>query len=280
MTAVLLILVGGLPVLTTLLTYTLFCYEEANRTGQPLAIFLKLACRAAFRSTLSETLIFVLHPVGLWPGLWRRPRPGTSPLVILVHGLFHNPSAWILFRRWFHARGVATSCVGYPSWGGRDLEQVIADVRDHVDRLRRENPGRDIHLVGHSLGGLVLRAAVADLAPNPSIKSLTTLGTPFLGSKLAPFALHSLGRFIWHDSPSVREVAARPFPTNIQGQALWSRADNMVLPNSALWCEVPGWKNQETASISHIAMLHSREVFEDVMKVMRAASADGRGRAD
>jgi triacylglycerol lipase len=262
----------GLPVLATLLTYTLFCYEETNRTGQPLQPLLRLASRTAVKSALSEALILALHPVGLWPGLWRSPSSNSAPIVVLVHGLFHNPSAWALFRRWFHAHGLATACFHYPSWGSGDFTRTVADLRAYVETLRAEHPERDIHLVGHSLGGLLLRAAVADLSSHPNIKSLTTLGTPFHGSKLAPFALHSLGRFIWHESPTVQNVAALPFPEKIQGLALWSRADNMVLPNPALRCDLPGWKNRETADISHIAMLHSREIFREVLEAITRAA--------
>ncbi|NCD24219.1 MAG: alpha/beta fold hydrolase [Deltaproteobacteria bacterium] len=274
---IIVLFVLGIPALATLLTYTLFCYEEANRTGQDLGYFLKLGSLAAIRSALSEALVLALHPLGLWPGLWRDAQPGTAPVVVMVHGLFHNPSAWILFRRWFHARGFATACIGYSSWGAADLDQTIANVRQRVERIRQEHPGREIHLLGHSLGGLLLRAAVAELSCCPEIKTLTTLGAPFQGSKLAPFAMHSLGRFIWHESPTIRHLAALPFPKSIQGLALWSRADNMVLPTSALRCPIPGWKNQKTADISHIAMLHSREIFEETLRTIQAARQEPRG---
>jgi len=39
----------------------------------------------------------------------------------------------------------------------------------------------------------------------------------------------------------------------------------MVLPNSALHCRLPGWEERETAPVSHVAMLHSRKVFDEAV---------------
>lgn len=258
-------------IISTLLTYTLFCYEETNRTGLSVTIFTKIALRAAFKSILSEIIIIILHPIGFLPRLWNKPHLEESPIVILVHGLFHNPSAWIMFRKWFHANGMDTACFRYESWGKSELRDTIDELKIYLQHIQEEYPERDIHLVGHSLGGLLLRAALSEQS-NPKIKSLTTLGTPFNGSKLAPFSLQSLGRFIWYESTTIRNISNMPFPAKIQGLALWSQADNMVLPSSSLWCNIKGWENRQILDVSHIAMLHSRRVFAEVLNATKAAA--------
>ena len=255
------------------LSYTFFCYEEANQRGHSLAPLAGMAVRSIARSVWSEMLILVLHPLGMYPRLWRAPSSARGPLVILVHGLFHNPSAWLFFRPQLHRNGFATACFGYSSWGP-DFETTVAELRAYVLELIAENPEREIHLVGHSMGGLLLRAAVAYLEPGHPIRSLTTLGTPFRGSKLAPFALHSIGRFLCYECPTVRQVAALPFPAAIQGLCLFSPADDMVLPHVALRCTLPGWIEEETAAISHVAMLMSRSVRERVTLALREAAVD------
>jgi len=251
----------GFVALVTLLSYTLFCYEETNQTGRPLAPFLALTARTVPRSLAGELLVIVLHPLGLWPGLWTKPS-SEGPVVFMVHGLFHNQGAWILFRRRLRARGFATACHGYASWNA-DWDTTVENLKKHLRSTLDEHPGRDIHLVGHSMGGLLLRAALADM-PDPRIRTLSTLGTPFGGSKLWPFALSSLGRYLVHGGETVRKIAALPTPGHVRALALRSPADNMVLPNSALRCGLPGWEERETAPVSHVAMLHSRNVFEEV----------------
>ena len=250
-------------IVLSLLTYTLFCYEESNESGKPLPGFLSLAARTFLRSVASEFTILLLHPLGLYPGLWKEPAPGRD-LVVLAHGLFHNQSAWVLFRRWLHGRGFSTACLAYPSWGVQ-WDEAVAAMRADLKSLLDRYPDRDVHLVGHSMGGLLLWAALARLEDTGRVKSLVTMGTPFAGSKLSPFALSSLGRHLSYQGETVRQVTGLPLPAHVRRLAIHSPADNMVLPNSALRCAAPGWTESQTGPVSHVAMLHSRETFQKVM---------------
>lgn len=253
----------------SLLTYTLFCYEESNQSGKPLPPFLALAAQTFLRSVASEIVILILHPLGLYPRLWKNPTNGRD-LVVLVHGLFHNQSAWVLFRRWLHGRGFSTACLSYGSWG-RQWDETVAIVRDDVKDLLTRHPDRDVHLVGHSMGGLLLWEALTQLEDTDRrrIRSLVTMGTPFAGSKLSPFALSSLGRYLEYRGETVRRVTNLPLPAHVRRLALHSPADNMVLPNSALSCGAPGWSEKQTGPVSHVAMLHSRAVFLEVERWIR-----------
>lgn len=271
MIALLLTIVVGFTLLLTLLTYTLYCYEECNRTGRPLSRILPLAARTSLRSIVSEMLIIVLHPTGLWPGLWSRPTRGKD-LVVLVHGLFHNPSAWVLFRRRLQAHGHATACFGYASWGA-DWDEIVGKLRSYLHDLLRTDPEREVHLVGHSLGGLLLCAALDGMEDAWRIRSLVTLGAPFRGSKLSPFALSSLGRYLGYDGEAADRLAAVRLPEHVRRLALRSPADNMVLPNSALRCPLPGWEERECPPVSHVAMLHSASVSREVQDWIDSKSA-------
>jgi pimeloyl-ACP methyl ester carboxylesterase len=262
MITVLLSLLVAFPLVATLLTYTLFCYEEANRTQAPLSRVLPLAARAALGGFVSETLILLLHPVGLRPGLWREPTRGQG-LVVMVHGLFHNPGAWILARRRLHALGLGTACFSYPSWN-TDWDSTVTNLKNYLDEVIRSHPDQDIHLLGHSMGGLLLCAALPRVANAGPVRSLVTLGTPYGGSKLAPFALNSLGRHLRPEQDTMARATAQPIPTHVRCLALRSPADNMVLPNTALHSPLPGCTQRETGPVSHVAMLHSKEVFQEV----------------
>jgi len=138
-----------------------------------------------------------------------------------------------------------------------------------------------VHLVGHSMGGLLLWSALAELEDKDScrIKSLVTMGTPFAGSKLSPFGLSSLGRYLGYEGETVRRVSGLPLPAHVQRLALYSPTDNMVLPNAALRCKAPGWHELETTPVSHVAMLHSRKVFREGQRWISAACADEKPQA-
>ena len=62
------------------------------------------------------------------------------------------------------------------------------------EQIEREFGDQPVHLIGHSMGGLDSRRLLADPAWQRRILSLTTIGTPHLGSWLADFAKLRVGR--------------------------------------------------------------------------------------
>ena len=99
--------------------------------------------------------------------------------VILLHGIWmRSPSLWWLERR-LRAAGFDTARFDYASVFGAPARAVEA-LRD---RLRAAGPG-PIHLVGHSLGGLVAIAACRDAGELPEGRILC-LGSPLAGSAAA-----------------------------------------------------------------------------------------------
>ncbi|MGO9600423.1 MAG: esterase/lipase family protein, partial [Isosphaeraceae bacterium] len=61
-------------------------------------------------------------------------------------------------------------------------------------RILRAYPNEQIHIIGHSMGGLDARRLLADETWRARVLSLTTIGTPHLGSYLADFAKLRVGR--------------------------------------------------------------------------------------
>ena len=108
-----------------------------------------------------------------------------SETVVLLHGLARGPlSMWLLA----HALGRAGYDVinlGYPS-RRQDLAGLTALVRARL-ATRAPAPGRSatLHGVGHSLGGLVLLAALRDPPPPWQARRLVTLGSPHRGASIA-----------------------------------------------------------------------------------------------
>ena len=76
--------------------------------------------------------------------------------------------------------------------------------------------GRKVHLIGHSLGGIIARAIAAQ---RPSdVASVITLGAPFRGTVAHSSILYA--RPSWFDVASMQNTVVRCFPTATRGIAL------------------------------------------------------------
>jgi triacylglycerol lipase len=62
------------------------------------------------------------------------------------------------------------------------------------EQIQHELGDQPVHMIGHSMGGLDTRRLLADQAWRRRVLSLTTIGTPHLGSWLADFAKLRVGR--------------------------------------------------------------------------------------
>lgn len=75
---------------------------------------------------------------------------------------------------------------------------AIAGIGERARRLAEQIdfafPDERVHIIGHSMGGLDARHLLDDPAWRKRVLSLTTVGTPHLGSALADFAKIRVGR--------------------------------------------------------------------------------------
>jgi triacylglycerol lipase len=100
--------------------------------------------------------------------------------VVLVHGLIDNRSVFTVMQRALRRRGFAQVCTWNYSPLQRDVQSAAAALGRHLERVCRETGHERVHVVGHSLGGLVSRYLVQRLPPCgvPSVTSDSTRASP------------------------------------------------------------------------------------------------------
>ncbi|WP_413519929.1 esterase/lipase family protein [Psychrobacter glacincola] len=111
--------------------------------------------------------------------------------VILLHGLHHAPFIMRPLAKRLQAAGFETYRYGY-----RSMRDGIQTNSERLNKWleQNHNPDQPIDLVGHSLGGLIIRDFVTQY-PNWQIGRCVTLGTPHMGSICADY--------IWRLSPAI-----------------------------------------------------------------------------
>jgi pimeloyl-ACP methyl ester carboxylesterase len=95
--------------------------------------------------------------------------------VILIHGLWMHGIVFLPHQRWLQAEGYSVRRFSYPSWRGG-----LAGNAELLSGFVKDTPGAVIHLVAHSLGGLVALEMLSRY-PDARIRSLVMMGTPYAG---------------------------------------------------------------------------------------------------
>lgn len=112
-----------------------------------------------------------------------------NDLVILAHGLGRSENAmWLLTRR-LENSGYAVCTLDYTSIG-ESVQSVLDATETQINQCLEsiESSQAQIHFVGHSLGGLVIRSYLQnhpELAKSDQMGQAVLIGTPNQGSELA-----------------------------------------------------------------------------------------------
>lgn len=111
--------------------------------------------------------------------------------VVLVHGLWMPGWVLALQKRRLAARGYRAHLFSYPT--------VTTALKDNAERLAAfiaSLPEPRIHLIGHSLGGLVILEAMKR-SPDPRIAGVVLLGPPYADCQSArTFGRRRIGRWL------------------------------------------------------------------------------------
>ncbi len=193
--------------------------------------------------------------------------------VVTVHGLWMHGASMGVLRRRLEAHGFRVRAFGYPSVTG-SLDANAAALAGFLDGV----PGEAVHLVGHSLGGAVVRTMLESAVP-ARIGRVVCLGSPLRGSLSAQRLARWPGGS-WLVGKSLAELGARggfaTWPERVEAGAIAGSVpfgagrllgpfraanDGTVAVAETL---VEGLRDHVVLPVSHVALLWSASVAEQV----------------
>ena len=260
---------GALIAVVTL-TCAIAWYEYANRDPQLLNRRLaprRLAFVVALIvvETACLALTILLQPWG-WLNRKEKPAVNGQPPIILLHGLFQSPACWLWLKHQLRRQGFSDLyAIALPPW--KDVEILTERLAKRVDELRHATGLQQVHLIGHSMGGIIARNYLQIRGGEHKVDHCLLIATPNSGSKLAPFALSPLGKLLMPGSAFLQRLAAEPLPADARISTIYSRHDNMVLPYEN--ARLDGARNIELAGSGHISLLFRRRVMQTIVDLLK-----------
>lgn len=197
--------------------------------------------------------------------------------ILLVHGMVDNRSVFALLRRGLRRRGFGrVRSINYSPWT-TDVRVAAANLAEEVEALVAETGYERIHVVGHSLGGLIATYYVTRLGGDARVHTLVTLGTPHAGTVNAYALSTNLCCQLRPGSALMRELR-EPVP-NCQTRfvAYWSDLDQMIFPqrNARLLHPDLSARNVKMHAIGHMSLPISGDVVHGISTTLAQLDADG-----
>jgi triacylglycerol lipase len=177
--------------------------------------------------------------------------------ILLVHGIIDNHS---IFTRLDHAlrrRGFRTVSAYDYGLLTRDIRAASMLLGEAIEKVAANSGYERIHVVGHSLGGLMARYYVQRLGGDARVHTLVTLGTPHQGTQLArALPLVPLVRQLTPSSPVIRELTEPAPGCRTRFLAFYSDLDHLVVPSRNGRIEHPDLNASNVAvrGVGHLSM--------------------------
>lgn len=197
--------------------------------------------------------------------------------ILLVHGIVDNRSVFTLLRRGLIRRGFGrVSTMNYSILTG-DIRVAAARLAEEVEALVEETGYERIHVVGHSMGGLIARYYVTRLGGDARVHTLVTLGSPHAGTYTAYGWDSPLTRQLRPGSPLLRELEQPVTACRTRFIAFWSDLDQVMVPQRTAALEHPDLDvtNVPLHGIGHTSLPIMRTVVHGISELLAHLDAEG-----
>lgn len=130
--------------------------------------------------------------------------------ILLVHGFIENHAIFTVMERALRRRGFHMLTAYDYGLLTHSIPRAASRLGETIEKLTSQSGYERIHVIGHSLGGLITRYYVQRLGGDACVHTVVTLGTPHQGTHLARVApLLPLLRQLTPSSQIIQELAER-----------------------------------------------------------------------
>lgn len=197
--------------------------------------------------------------------------------IILVHGVVDNRTIFTLLRRGLRRRGFGRTVALNYSPLSMDIRTVARRLADLVEDVVRETGYERVHIVGHSMGGLVARYYVQRLGGDERVHTLVTLGTPHGGSSPARLFPIPVSQQMKPGSDVIRELDESAGGCRTRFLAVWSDLDQVIMPkrNARIVHPDLNARNVFVRGVGHMSLPVDGRVVHEICTTLAHLDHDG-----
>ena len=197
--------------------------------------------------------------------------------ILLVHGLGDNRSVFTLLRRTLRRRGFGRVLTVNYSPFTQDVRTAAAALGRLVEKTCAETGYERVHIVGHSLGGIVARYYVQRMGGDARVHTLCTLGTPHAGTLTAHLWPTRVAKQLRPGSALLEELASPAPGLRTRFVAFWSDLDQVIVPQRSARLAHPDLaaRNVLLRGVGHMSLLVHGRVAHEIAMVLAHLDEDG-----
>jgi triacylglycerol esterase/lipase EstA (alpha/beta hydrolase family) len=197
--------------------------------------------------------------------------------ILLLHGMVDNASVFAVLRRGLLRRGFGRVVTLNYSPLTMDVRVAARRLAEAVEDLVATTGYHRVHVVGHSLGGLVARYYVQRLGGDARVHTLVTLGTPHSGTVPAYFLPLRLGRQLQPGSDLMTELAGPAPGCRTRFVSFWSDLDQMIVPKRAAMLRHADLtaRNVPVRGVGHLSFAIDGRVVHEIGVELAHLDVDG-----
>ena len=177
--------------------------------------------------------------------------------ILLVHGIVDNHTIFSPLERALRRRGFTDLSSFDYGLLTSDVRATADDLAVAIEKLVEESGSEKVHVIGHSLGGLITRYYVQRMGGHQRVHTVVTLGTPHQGTALARAgSVLPLVRQLRPDSDLIAELNESAPDCDTRFLAFYSDLDQLIVPSRNARIEHPDLRVRNVAvrGIGHMSL--------------------------
>jgi pimeloyl-ACP methyl ester carboxylesterase len=197
--------------------------------------------------------------------------------ILLLHGMVDNRSIFTLLRRGLRRRGFGRIVATNYSVLTHDIPSAARRLAGHVEALCAETGYERVHIVGHSLGGLIARYYVQRLGGDARVHTLVCLGTPHGGTNAARLVPRRVAGQLRPDSDVIAELALPAPGCRTRFISVWSDFDQLIVPKRSARIDHPDLNahNMLVRGLGHLSLPVDGRVVHAICTTLAHLDHDG-----